>query len=306
MGTLRIGTRRSALARTQTEWVIQQLTAAHPGLHVETKTIVTKGDRILDVTLSKVGGKGLFVKEIEQALLNREIDVAIHSMKDLPAESADGLLLAAVSARADARDCLISRSGMKLDELPPGSVVGTSSLRRQAQILAHRPDLKVTPLRGNIDTRLRKLRDGKFDAILLAAAGLKRMGWEEQITEHLDVDVMLPAVGQGALGIQCRADDEKTLALVKALNDAPTALTVAAERAYLHRLYGNCQVPIGAYGTLTNGEITLTGIVGDPNGTRIYRRSGTGDDPVRLGEQLADEVAAMGADDILASLREEA
>lgn len=306
MRAIRIGTRKSSLALTQTDWVIRELRHAFPDVEVETKAIVTKGDRILDVTLSKVGGKGLFVKEIEQALLNKEIDVAIHSMKDLPGEMADGLTLAAISKREDPRDCLISRDGKKLAELSSGAVVGTSSLRRQAQILAHRPDLRVEPVRGNIETRLRKMREGQFDAILLAAAGLHRMGWQHVITEYLPVDIVLPAVGQGALGIQCRSGDEETIALLKVLNDPATAFPVTAERAFLHRLNGNCQVPVGAYGTVEKGgkEVALTGIVADPLAENVYRRSIVGSDPVQLGRQLAEEVSAAGADKVLASLAE--
>lgn len=305
MRTIRIGTRQSALALTQTEWVIKELRAKFPELTVETKPIVTKGDRILNVTLSKVGGKGLFVKEIEQALLDRKIDVAVHSMKDLPGEMADGLTLGAVSKREDPRDCLISREGQKLDELPSGATVGTSSLRRQAQVKAYRPDLNVEPVRGNIDTRLRKMREGQFDAILLAAAGLHRMGWQNLITEYLDVGVLLPAVGQGALGIQCRADDEEVLSLLKTLNDCATAFTVTAERAFLHRLNGNCQVPVGAFGTLEGNDVTLTGLVADPENAHVFRQSASGNDPERLGRQLADQVSATGAGRVLASLRRE-
>lgn len=305
MRTILIGTRKSELALTQTDWVIKELRKKNPGIKVETKPIVTKGDRILDVTLSKVGGKGLFVKEIEQALLNKEIDVAIHSMKDLPAEMAAGLTLAAISQREDPRDCFVSREGKKLAELSPGATVGTSSLRRQSQLLAYRPDLRVEPVRGNIGTRLRKMREGQFDAILLAAAGLHRVGWQNLITEYLPIDIILPAVGQGALGIQCRSDDEEVMSLMQGLNDPATAFPVRAERAFLNRLDGNCQVPVGAYGTMESDEvIALTGAVGDPQGKHVYRRSRKGTKPEQLGEQLAAEVAAMGADQVLASLRE--
>lgn len=307
MKTIRIGTRQSDLAMTQTEWVITKLRHAYPELKVETKSIITKGDRILNVTLSKVGGKGLFVKEIEQALLEQEIDVAIHSMKDLPGEMADGLTLAAISKREDPRDCLISRDGKTLSELPAGAVVGTSSLRRQAQILAYRSDLNVEPVRGNIGTRLRKMREGQFDAILLAAAGLHRVGWQNLITEYLPVDLLLPAVGQGALGIQCRAGDDEVISVLKTLNDPATAFPVTAERAFLNRLEGDCQVPVGAFGTVNNdgNEVTLTGLVADPHAVHVYRRSASGSDPVQLGQQLADEIEGMGADKVLASLREE-
>lgn len=307
MPTIRIGTRKSELAMTQTKWVMAELKRQFPDIVLETKPIVTKGDRILNVTLSKVGGKGLFVKEIEQALLNGEIDVAIHSMKDLPGEMAEGLTLAAISKREDPRDCLISNDGKKLAELPKGSVVGTSSLRRQAQTLAYRPDLIVEPVRGNIGTRLQKLREGQFDAILLAAAGLHRVGWENLITEYLDVDVLLPAVGQGALGIQCRSDDTEVISVLERLNDPDTAFAVTAERAFLKRLDGDCQVPVGAFGVVHHGRsVSLTGLVAEPRAKHVYRHSASGTDPVQVGEQLADEVAAMGARDVLAALRGEA
>lgn len=304
MRTIRFGTRKSRLAVTQTEWVIQQLQKSIPELKAEMKTIVTKGDRILNVTLSKVGGKGLFVKEIERALLDKEIDVAIHSMKDLPAEMAPGLTLAAVSKREDPRDCFISRHNETLDELPSGAVVGTSSLRRQAQLKAYRSDLEVKPVRGNIETRLRKMREGEFDAIVLAAAGLHRVGWHNQLTDYIDIETMVPAVGQGALGIQCRANDEEMIELLKAVDDEEAHLTVAAERAFLHRLDGNCQVPIGAYGLLEEDAIKLTGLIAEPDGSCVYRKTSKGTDPVRLGEQLADELVAMGAGRVLEFWRE--
>lgn len=306
MHTIRFGTRRSSLAMTQTEWTIDQLRTSFPDLTFETKKIVTKGDRILHVTLSKVGGKGLFVKEIEQALLNGEVDVAVHSMKDMPAEMADGLTLAAICKREDPRDCFISREGETLDELPAGAVVGTSSLRRQAQLQAHRPDLKVEPVRGNIETRLRKMREGQFAAIVLASAGLHRMGWHEIITEYLDTDISLPAVGQGAIGLQCRKDDAETRSLLQTLNDETTAQVVQAERAFLHRMDGNCQIPIGAYGILEEDEIELTGLVADPEGPKILRELIRGTDPEHLGQQVAERLIDMGADKILASLRESA
>ncbi|WP_054949001.1 hydroxymethylbilane synthase [Numidum massiliense] len=302
MNSLTIGTRQSALALTQTEWVMGELRGKFPHLKLGTKKIVTKGDKILHVTLSKVGGKGLFVKEIEQALLDGEIDVAVHSMKDMPAQLADGLTLAAICKREDPRDCFISKTGQSLDELPEGAIVGTSSLRRQAQIQHYRPDLQIKPVRGNIDTRLRKLREGEFDAIILAAAGLIRLGWEDVITHYLDVDVSLPAVGQGAIGLECRADDEDTQALLVALNDADTARAVSAERAFLHRLNGSCQIPIGAYARIEQEAIALSGLVGDPADGRIIQHAGTGSDPVQLGVQLADALIAQGADEILASL----
>lgn len=305
MKVIRIGTRKSALALTQTEWVASALKHEYPRLRVDVQKIVTKGDRIVHVTLSKVGGKGLFVKEIEQALLNGAIDVAVHSMKDVPGEMTDGLTLAAVCKREDPRDCIVSREGRPLAELPRGAVVGTSSLRRQAQIKRFRPDLRVEPVRGNIDTRLRKMRDGQFDAIVLAAAGLHRMGWSDLITEYLDVDVSLPAVGQGAIGLQCRADDEETIQILQALNDEATERTVAAERAFLKRLGGSCHIPVAAFGELVGGHIRLTGLVANASGSRMLTERVTGEDPERIGRELAEQLIGKGAGELIASLSSE-
>ncbi len=304
-----VGTRQSALAMTQTGQTVDRLkeAAASAGMDVafELKPIVTRGDRILDVTLSKVGGKGLFVKEIEQALLDKEIDFAVHSMKDMPFELPDGLVVGAVPQREDPRDCLIGRTVRTLDELPQGARVGTSSLRRGAQLQAARPDLSIESIRGNIDTRLRKLEEEGLDAILLAAAGLHRMGWKDRITSYLPVEVCLPAVGQGALAIECRADDSDALALLGLLNDPATARAVAAERRLLGMLNGGCQVPIGAYAAEgTDGALTLTGMVASPDGKRILKASASGDEPEPLGEQVARELLAQGADAILAEVRE--
>lgn len=264
-----VGSRQSTLALTQTNQTIDLLKqlCARDNLDYtfEVKPIVTRGDRILDVTLSKVGGKGLFVKEIEEALLNGEIDLAIHSMKDMPFELPEGLVIGAVPKREDPRDCLISKEGVKLSELPHGARVGTSSLRRSAQLHAHRPDLRIESIRGNIDTRIRKLAEEGFDAILLAAAGLHRMGWKERITEYLPPEVCLPAVGQGALAIECRGGDEDVLGVLRLLNDPATERTVAAERRLLGLLNGGCQVPIGAYAQLESdapeARVALTGLV---------------------------------------------
>lgn len=307
--TIVVGTRQSQLALTQTGQVIDDLKAIckehNLPFDFEIRKIVTKGDRILDVTLSKVGGKGLFVKEIEQAMLNGEIDLAVHSMKDMPSVLPDGLMNGAVPRRVDPRDALISRDGRSLDELPQGAKVGTSSLRRASQLRAYRPDLVLEPIRGNIDSRLRKLEEEGFDAIILAAAGLFRMGWEHRITAFLPAEVCLPAVGQGALGIECREDDEEVRHLLSLYNDPDTAVTVAAERRFLGVLNGGCQVPIGAYATLlpeegTSGEtgrprLRLTGMVGSADGTTILKESAEGSDPVELGEQLAGRLISMGA-----------
>ncbi|WP_172254699.1 hydroxymethylbilane synthase [Saccharibacillus deserti] len=309
MRTIVVGTRQSTLALTQTNQVIGELErlAGDLGLAVgfEVKKIITKGDRILDVTLSKVGGKGLFVKEIEQALLDGEIDMAVHSMKDMPAVLPEGLINGAVPLRQDARDCLISREGVDLDGLPHGAKVGTSSLRRSSQLLAYRPDLKLEWIRGNIDSRLRKLESEGFDAILLAAAGLKRMGWEDRITSYIPVEICLPAVGQGALGIECRENDAELRELLARYQDADTALTVSAERSLLLSLNGGCQVPIGAYAVLgeDGATVNLTGLVGRPDGSVLLKESASGTDPEALGREVARMLADKGADGILEQAR---
>ncbi|AEI44989.1 HemC [Paenibacillus mucilaginosus KNP414] len=277
----------------------------------ELKKIVTKGDRILDVTLSKVGGKGLFVKEIEQALLDGEVDLAVHSMKDMPFELPEGLVVGAVPLREDPRDCLIMREGKTIDDLPQGAKVGTSSLRRASQLQHYRPDLKIEPIRGNIDSRLRKLETEGFDAILLAAAGLHRIGWSDRISSYLPPELCLPAVGQGALCIECRSDNDFVLNLLSKYLHEPTAVAVAAERSFLGRLNGGCQVPIGAYGELTGDkndgrpEVKLTGMVGSPDGQQMLKETRTGTDPERLGRELAEALIAKGAAELLAAAREE-
>lgn len=303
--TIVVGTRQSQLALTQTGQVIDELAALCEKHRIpfqfEIRKIITKGDRILDVTLSKVGGKGLFVKEIEQAMLSGEIDLAVHSMKDMPSVLPDGLVNGAVPKRVDPRDAFISRTGLRLEELPEGAKVGTSSLRRASQLQAYRPDLVLEPVRGNIDSRLRKLEDGNFDAIILAAAGLYRMGWEGRITEYLPVDVCLPAVGQGALGIECREDDAQLRRLLSLYNDEETALTVAAERRFLGVLNGGCQVPIGAYATLeqSSRRISLTGMVGSADGVTILKEHAEGESPLELGEEVAERLISLGAADLL-------
>lgn len=317
--TIIVGTRQSQLALTQTGHVIEALKAIceehRLSYDFEIKKIVTKGDRILDVTLSKVGGKGLFVKEIEQAMLDGEIDLAVHSMKDMPSELPEGLVNGAVPKRVDPRDAFISREGISLDELPQGAKVGTSSLRRSSQLSAYRPDLVIEPIRGNIDSRLRKLETEGFDAIILATAGLFRMGWEDKITSYLPIDICLPAVGQGALGIECRENDEEVRHLLSLYNDPETALTVAAERTFLSVLGGSCQVPIGAYAVLgknkqedsedgLSGEMVLTGMVGTPDGRLVLKESMAGNDPVLLGQSVADKLVSRGAGEILAAAEE--
>lgn len=315
MRTIVVGTRQSQLALTQTGQVIdalKELCRQHSlPFQFEIKKIVTKGDRILDVTLSKVGGKGLFVKEIEQAMLDKEIDLAVHSMKDMPSDLPEGLMNGAVPKRVDPRDALISKGGLSLDELPHGAKVGTSSLRRASQLKAYRPDLHIEAIRGNIDSRLKKLETEGFDAIILAAAGLYRMGWEDRITSYLPVEVCLPAVGQGALGIECREDDAEVRHLLSLYNDPETAETVAAERSFLGALNGGCQIPIGAFASRiaaespsgAGGGIELTGLVGSPDGSVILKERLTGGDAEQLGRNVASVLRSRGAEEILSEVR---
>jgi hydroxymethylbilane synthase len=302
-----VGSRRSKLALTQTNWVIDQLKAINPAIDFEVKEIVTKGDQILDVTLSKVGGKGLFVKEIEQAMLNKEIDMAVHSMKDMPAVLPEGLTIGCIPEREDHRDAFISKNHVALKDLPSGAIVGTSSLRRGAQILSVRPDLEIKWIRGNIDTRLSKLQNEDYDAIILAAAGLSRMGWtSDVVTEFLDPDLCLPAVGQGALSIECREDDEELLDLLKHFSDEETTQTVTAERAFLHKMEGGCQVPIAGYAEIKdNGEIALTGLVASPDGHTIYKEYMTGPNPVKVGERVAESLTELGGKALIDRVKEE-
>lgn len=302
-----IGSRTSKLALTQTNWVKEQLEKLGAPFEFEVKEIVTKGDRILDVTLSKIGGKGLFIKEIEQAMYDGEIDMAVHSMKDMPAVLPEGLTIGCIPPREDHRDAFISKSGLKLKELPPGSIVGTSSLRRSAQILAKRPDLEIKWIRGNIDTRLAKLETEAYDAIILAAAGLIRMGWSDKIvTEYLDPDVCLPAIGQGALAIECRENDQELLAELAKLTCQKTAKTVHAERAFLHKMDGSCQVPIGGYARiLENGEIELTALVASPDGKILYKDIVKGTEPVNVGVKAAESLMAQGAGKLIEKVKKE-
>lgn len=307
----KVGTRRSMLALTQTNWVIDQLKQLEPNAAFETHEIVTKGDKILDVTLSKVGGKGLFVKEIEQSLLDHETDLAVHSLKDMPSELPAGLTIGAIPKRVDPRDVLLSKEGKTLEQLPHGAIVGTSSLRRASQLKAYRPDLVIESIRGNIDTRVRKLQEGNYDAIVLAAAGLERVNWKGEISQFIPVEISIPAVGQGALAIECRADDTEMLALLKRFDHMPTRLAVTAERAFLHKLQGGCQVPIGAYATVAEAAsdeqpmITMVGLVATPDGSRLFTQRGTGTDPEKLGRELAERLLAEGAGDVLAKVWEE-
>jgi len=301
---IRIATRQSPLALWQAHYVKQRLMDSHPGLNVELVPMVTKGDVILDTPLAKVGGKGLFVKELEMALLENRADIAVHSMKDVPVEFPDGLGLVTICEREDPRDAFVSNRYASLDELPQGSVVGTSSLRRQCQIAARRPDLVIRSLRGNVGTRLSKLDSGDYDAIILAVAGLKRLGLEARIRTALPPEISLPAVGQGAVGIECRLDDEQTRALLAPLNDLETAIRVRAERAMNTRLEGGCQVPIGSYAELVNGELWLRALVGAPDGSEIVRgeRRGKPEAAEALGVSLAEELLNNGAREILADV----
>jgi hydroxymethylbilane synthase len=302
---LRIATRKSQLALWQAEHVAGLLRQAHAGLEVELVPIVTQGDRIQDRSLAAIGGKGLFIKELEVALDERRADIAVHSMKDMPGDLPDGLMIAAVLERADARDALIAKSALRFADLPRGARVGTSSLRRQAQLLAARPDLKIEALRGNVDTRLRRLDAGDMDAIVLACAGLIRLGLESRITARLDPQISLPAVAQGVIGIECRSADSRTLPLVSALNHPATRIVMDAERAFAHRLGGSCQSPIAANARIEGGRLLLAGLVAEPDGSRLLRdtQSGSIDAPAALGTLLADRMLAAGAGPLLERLR---
>jgi len=289
---------------TQTKWVIEQLKQAGAPYEFEIKNIITKGDRILDVTLSKVGGKGLFVKEIEQQMIDEDIDFAVHSMKDLPSELPTGLIIGATPARVDARDALITKTGGGLDSLPEGAVVGTSSLRRGSQLLKLRPDLKIESIRGNIDTRLEKLKTGPFDGILLAAAGLQRMGWSDEIvSEYISTDDMIPAVGQGILAIECRADDQEVRDLLNLIHDQMTEKVAFAERAFLAAIEGSCHVPVGGFATINEDlSTTLVGFLGSVDGQQILLERETSLDPMQLGQTVATRLLDAGGREILASL----
>ena len=301
---VRIATRESLLALWQAEYVATALKSAHPGLEVELIKMKSEGDRILDTPLAKIGGKGLFTKELEEGMLRGDADIAVHSMKDVPMELPEGLHLAVICPREDPRDAFVSNNFSGLDALPQGAVVGTSSLRRQAQLLALRPDLQIRFLRGNVQTRLRKLDDGEYDAIILAGAGLKRLKLEERITEMLEVTTMLPACGQGAVGIECRSDDDELNLMLAPLNDAKTSARVRAERAMNRRLEGGCQVPIGGYAELDHGVIVMHALVARADGSEVIRGSISGypEYAEDLGIALAEDLLARGADAILAEL----
>ncbi|MDG9883953.1 hydroxymethylbilane synthase [Pseudomonas sp. GD04058] len=305
---IRIATRKSALALWQAEYVKARLEQAHPGLIVTLVPMVSRGDKLLDSPLSKIGGKGLFVKELETALLEQQADIAVHSMKDVPMDFPEGLGLFCICEREDPRDAFVSNTFSSLDALPAGSIVGTSSLRRQAQLLARRPDLQIRFLRGNVNTRLAKLDAGEYDAIILAAAGLIRLGFEDRITDTISVDDSLPAGGQGAVGIECRSADSEIHALLAPLHHADTADRVSAERALNKHLNGGCQVPIACYAVLEGDQLWLRGLVGEPAGGALLNAQGRAPrgDAETLGIQVAEALLAQGAGDILKAVYGEA
>lgn len=305
MNKVRVGTRSSRLAVEQTEQVLQLLKESCPNCEFETIHIKTQGDKILDVPLAKIEDKGLFIKELEIALLDKRIDLAVHSMKDVPTALEDGLCIGAVTSRTDSRDVLVSLNGQKLMELPAGAVVGTSSLRRKAQILHLRPDLKLADLRGNIDTRLKKLKDKQYDAIVLAAAGLLRLGWADVITEELEYSLCMPAAGQGALGLEIRDNDEKTREIIRHIHDQDTAICVEAERSLLGALEGGCQIPVAAVARIKDGKIFLEAMVASLDGTVVVRDriSSEISQAREAGRNLAELLKSRGAGKILQEIR---
>ncbi len=296
-------TRPSALARWQTQWVLHALKNIHRDLECEEKIIMTQGDKILDKPLPEIGGKGLFTQELESELLSGAVHCAVHSLKDLPVENPEGLMIGCIPARAEVRDALISMNGYTVATLPNNALVGTSSLRRAAQLLYLRPNLRIESLRGNVDTRVRKALDGQYDAIILAGAGLTRLGLDQHVTEWLPLDLMLPAPGQGALAVQCRTDDQMTLDLLAVLEDASTRKAVTAERAFLSGLGGGCAVPVAAYAKVSSSQppvIKLEGLVISEDGRKAIQVNRTGIDAQALGNELAQRAIAQGANEILA------
>lgn len=302
---IRIATRRSRLALWQAEHVAARLRSLYPGTEVRLLPMVTEGDRVLDRSLAAIGGKGLFIKELEQAMLAGAADLAVHSMKDVPAAMPEGFTIAAVLERADPRDAFVSVRHARFAGLPDGARVGTSSLRRQCQLLSHRPDLEIRPLRGNVETRLGKLESESLDAIVLAVAGLERLGLGDRIREHLATELCLPAVGQAVIGIECRTDDTRLQALLAPLGHATTVSCLQAERAFAARLGGSCQSPIAAHATLIGARLQLRGLVGRPDGAQLFQaaREGPAAEGGRLGIALAEELLAAGAGPLLESLR---
>jgi len=299
MNKLIFATRPSKLARWQTNYVMDLLQQAIPDLVCEEVVITTRGDQVLDKPLPEIGGKGLFTQELEVELLSGSVDIAVHSLKDLPVEDSPGLTVGAIPMREDPRDVIVSPAGHSLETLPKGAVLGTSSLRRQAQALARRPDLQVKSIRGNVDTRIRKVQEGKYDAAVMAGAGITRLGLDQHIAAWLPLTVMLPAPGQGALGIQCRAEDERVLSILQEIHDEHAARSVKAERAFLLALGGGCSLPVGAYAQVENEMISMEGLVAATNGTRLIKVSGRGADAQALGNQLAGQALEQGAGEVL-------
>ena len=299
-----IGTRQSLLALWQSNYIAGRLREEYPGCEVTLKKIVTKGDRILDVPLAKIGDKGLFTKEIEQELLDGTIDLAVHSLKDMPTVLPQGLCLTAITERANAGDAFVSNKYNSIEEMPEGSVLGTSSLRRRAQFLAKRPDLKIVDLRGNVDTRLKKLDEGQMDAIILAAAGLTRLGHEDRIKQIIQHDYCLPAVGQGALAIECRSDNFQVRQMLDFLNDTPTKQATDAERAFLGLLEGGCQVPIGVHAEVKDGHLNMTAVIASLDGSTLLRDTAEGEatDAVAIGRALGQKMLDNGGKEILAAI----
>lgn len=305
--TVKIGSRDSALAMWQTKHVISELEKVTSEYTFEIVPLKTKGDKILDVSLAKVGDKGLFTKELEAAMLDKTTDLAVHSMKDVPTNLVDGLIIGSILKREDPRDVLISPKGYTFQTLPEGAKVGTSSLRRKAQLQNLRPDLKICDVRGNLNTRMRKMHEENFDALILAAAGVIRMGWSDEISEYLPMDISLAAVSQGAIGIECREDDAEIMALIAKINDEETATCVCAERALLRALEGGCQIPIAAHAVIKNDTLKLNGLVASLDGKRVIKEtlSGNKDNAEEIGLELAKKLTALGADEILAEIRQE-
>jgi len=302
-----VGTRASALALWQTEWAVEKLKKLNPDYTFKVIEIKTKGDKILDVALSKIGDKGLFTKELEVAMLDHEIDFAVHSMKDLPTKLPDGLMIGAICERVEPGDVLVSREGLTFDQLPQGARIGTSSLRRRAQLLSHRPDLQIEDIRGNVKTRLEKIVSQNLDATVLACAGMERLGYGDKITQKLPYEVSLPAVGQGSIGVEMRENDEEILKIVKTIEDQEATWAILAERGLLRTLEGGCQIPIGALGTVDGDSLHLKGLVASLDGKTVLRDeiSGKVQDAEKLGIELGRKLSAQGADEILCEVRRE-